>query len=104
VGDIETKCDVIRAEFMGVKDQVFNMQSMMVTVGKNTSEMTTVAKVLESRMAGIENMMSIIHKYESAGGFAETAKRIGAVLAVIVQIGTLGGMVWALLMLAKRIP
>ena len=105
VGDIETKCDVIRAEFMGVKDQVFNMQSMMVNVGKNTSEMATTATVLKAEMAGIREMMALIHKYESAGGTVEVAKRVGAVLAVVVQVGTLAGLVWAFLTFAhKAIP
>ncbi len=102
VGDIESECRIIRAEFMGVKDQVFNMQSMMITVGKNTSEMATTATVLKAELAGIREMMALIHKYESAGGVAEMAKKVGAVLAVVVQVGALAGLVWAFLTFAKR--
>lgn len=94
VNFVESEMKVIKSEFNGLAKEVNLMSSMMTTVQRNTNDTNAGMQKLAAELEGVKNMMSLIHKYESAGGFVEIAKKFGFVLDPVVKIATIGGMVW----------
>ena len=102
VGDIESKVAVIKAEFMGVKDQVFTMQSMMVKLGETSFDMKMTNELIRSEMKSLKEQVILMNSLKDADGIISVARRVAPLVAVAVQLATLCALLWGFLMFAGK--
>lgn len=102
VGDVESKIAVIKAEFLGVKDQVFTMQSMMVKLGETSVDMKLTNELIRAEMRALKEQVILMNSMKDTDGIISVARRIAPLVAVAVQLATFSALVWGFVTFAGR--